>query len=65
MVKKAKKMKVLVRIHMLDHEGDEAECIRQFTVTKKILSQYNLAFQIGECLEKKFDVDDMEAWSAQ
>jgi len=66
MAKKAK-LNVLVKIYTLDKNGNEDEIIRQFDVKVKVSNEIKtvgtLGIKIAEAIEKKYGVNNVEAWA--
>jgi hypothetical protein len=58
------KAKVLVKIFIID-EDEEGDIVRQFVVEANSPKdgEGSLALRINELIEKKFDVDNVEAWT--
>jgi hypothetical protein len=66
MSKKAK-LHVLVKIYTVDDNGNEEDVIRQFDVKVKVSKEINtigtLGIKIAEAIQKKYGVDNVEAWA--
>jgi hypothetical protein len=56
------KIKVLVKIFTME-DGDEGEILRQFVVKGKDDNPEKLALKIGECINKGWTLEDVEAWT--